>query len=184
MLNSLVGQSQQNIRAAMKVTNAVGQGRTLYLATCNSTATLPTELRRRFRTYGEWFFDLPQGDEVKPIVDIYLRRYGLTVTKENPLPDLTEWTGAEVQSLCYLAYNLDLPFVQAQDFVVPMRTSAAEQVLRLRQQAAGRFLSVSQRGFYQTPDQQKERDVKAGARQQRRITLEDAAGLIALRKES
>ncbi len=166
MQASLVGQSQANIRQAMKVTNSVGQGNTLYVATCNGTATIPTELRRRFRTYGEWFFDLPASDETPQIVDIYLKKYGLAVTSANPLPDVREWTGFEVKSLCYLAYNLDLSFAEAAQFVVPMVTSAPEVVERLRKQAEGKFLSVSDSGFYsQTKN--------TAAKPKREITLDD-----------
>jgi hypothetical protein len=148
MQASLVGQSQANVRMAMKVTNAVGQGNVLYLATCNGTATIPTELRRRFRTFGEWFFDLPAADETPAILKIYLDKYGLAATADNPLPDVREWTGAEIKSLCYLAYDLDLPFKEAAQFVVPMVTSAPEVVAKLRGQAEGKFLSVSDSGFY------------------------------------
>ncbi|MGB7590439.1 MAG: hypothetical protein WBO19_04275, partial [Terriglobia bacterium] len=42
--------------------DAVSQGRMLFIATCNSIASLPPELRRRF-TLGTFFFDLPTVDE-------------------------------------------------------------------------------------------------------------------------
>jgi hypothetical protein len=177
MMVSAAGGSQDRIRQACAVQNAIGGGGTLYIATCNSTAALPTELRRRFRTYGEWFFDLPQADETPAILAIYLKKYGLEVTGANPLPDISEWTGAEIKSMCYLAYNLDISFRAAAEFVVSMKVSAADVVARLRQQASGRFLSVSAPGFYCGS--------AAGAppaveKTDRSITLEDVAASVVL----
>lgn len=176
MMVSAAGGSQERIRGACQVQNAIGQGQTLWIATCNSTATIPTELRRRFRRYGEWYFDLPQADETPSIVDIYLRKFNLEVTGANPLPDLTEWTGAEIESLFYIAYNLDMPFRDAAEFVVPMKVSSADVVDRLRRQASGRFLSVSKPGFYCGPSA----SLDAPTRSARSISLDDAAAAIVL----
>src|SRR5207247_11078315 len=57
MQNSLVGASGERLRAALQVVDAVSQGRSLWIATCNSITSLPPELRRRF-TLGTFFFDL------------------------------------------------------------------------------------------------------------------------------
>jgi len=175
MMVSAAGGSQERIRGACEVQNAIGQGQTLWIATCNSTATIPTELRRRFRRYGEWYFDLPQADETPSIVDIYLKKFKLEVTGANPLPDLSEWTGAEIESLFYIAYNLDLSFREAADFVIPMKVSAADVVARLRSQATGRFLSVSRPGFYCGASA----NLDAPTRSTRSINLEDVAAAVA-----
>src|SRR5579885_1973976 len=57
MQNAMVGASGERLRAALKVVDAVTNGRSLWIATCNSIGTLPPELRRRF-TLGTFFFDL------------------------------------------------------------------------------------------------------------------------------
>ena len=43
---SLVGQSEHQLRDALKVVTAVSNGKSLWIATCNSIADLPPELRR------------------------------------------------------------------------------------------------------------------------------------------
>ena len=177
MQSRYVGASQEQTNEALRVVDAVCQGRALFVATCNSTAALPAELRRRFRTYGEWFFDTTGAEEQAPLVAIYLKRFGLEVTPDNPLPDITGWTGSEIESLIYLAYNLGLSFREAATFVVPMVTSAPEKVAELRKQAAGRFLAINRPGFYCLPDD----DADASAsRRDRAITLDDVAGAVVL----
>ena len=53
-----MGASTERLRTALQIIDAVSQGRMLFIATCNSIASLPPELRRRF-TLGTFFFDLP-----------------------------------------------------------------------------------------------------------------------------
>ena len=77
MQNSLVGGSGERLRAALQVVDAISQGRSLWIATCNSITSLPPELRRRF-TLGTFFFDLPSADERKAIWDIYRTKWSLT----------------------------------------------------------------------------------------------------------
>ena len=77
MQNSLVGGSGERLRAALQVVDAISQGRSLWIATCNSITSLPPELRRRF-TLGTFFFDLPSVDERKAIWDIYRTKWSLT----------------------------------------------------------------------------------------------------------
>jgi AAA+ superfamily predicted ATPase len=71
---SLVGQSEERIRGAMKVIRAVSGDGAFFVATCNKLDALPPELRRRFR-YGLWFFDLPTVDERAPIWMINMRKF-------------------------------------------------------------------------------------------------------------
>ncbi len=46
MQSSLVGGSGERLRAALQVVDAISQGRSLWIATCNSITSLPPELRR------------------------------------------------------------------------------------------------------------------------------------------
>src|SRR5260370_36638881 len=62
MQNALVGASGERLRAALKVVAAVTNGRSLWIATCNSIGTSPPELRRRV-TLGTFFFDLASPEE-------------------------------------------------------------------------------------------------------------------------
>ena len=122
---------------------AVSQGRALFIATCNSIASLPPELRRRF-TLGTFFFDLPSAAERELIWRIYERKYGVSGER----PDDEGWTGAEIKECCSKAGRLKMPLREAAQYTVPISKSAAEQVKSLRQQASGKFISASNAGLY------------------------------------
>lgn len=148
MKGSLVGESGRNLRNALKVVDAVAQGRALVVATCNSLTALPPELRRRFQ-FGTFFFDLPTADEREKIWLIYAAKYRLfgPQTKQRPKDD--GWTGAEIKACCNIAKRLNITVVEAATYIVPVARSAAEQITKLREQASGRFISASESGFYQ-----------------------------------
>lgn len=143
---SLVGQSERQLRDALKVITAVSNGRSLWIATCNAIAELPPELRRRF-TLGTFFFDLPTAEERAQIWSIYAAKYDLPRDAVAQVPD-EGWTGAEIRQCCDIAWRLDCSLVEASAFVVPVSKSAAPQLERLREQAEGKFLSASVPGPY------------------------------------
>lgn len=141
---SLVGQSGQQMRAALKTIQAISQGRTLVVATCNSIGVLPPELRRRFAQ--TFFYDLPTAEEQKLIWPIYARKYNLL---DAVLPaNTTGWTGAEIRQCAMLAHDLSISLQEAAQYVVPVAVSAADQIQALRQSASGNFLSASYPGVY------------------------------------
>ena len=144
MQNALVGASGERLRAALKVVDAVTNGRSLWIATCNSIGALPPELRRRF-TLGTFFFDLPSPEERAVIWKIYVDKYGVS----GELPDDDGWTGAEIKECCRKAYRLKLTVKESAEYIVPVSRSAADQIKALRQQASGKFISASYRGVYQ-----------------------------------
>ena len=59
------------------------------------------------------------------------------------------WTGAEIRACTRLAALLDLPLSEAARHIVPVATTAAEAVERLRTWASGRCLAADQPGIYQ-----------------------------------
>jgi hypothetical protein len=144
MKGSLVGQSEANIRASLKVVSAVADDNALFIATCNSIGSLPPELRRRF-SFGTFFFDLPTPGERRVIWPLYLAKHDLP---EQKLPDDDGWTGAEIRVCCDLARRLGSTLVEAAGFVVPVARSAAQRIEQLRLQASGRFISASYPGIY------------------------------------
>jgi SpoVK/Ycf46/Vps4 family AAA+-type ATPase len=143
MESSLVGASTERLRTALQIIDAVSQGRMLFVATCNSIASLPPELRRRF-TLGTFFFDLPTADERETIWRIYLKKYGVS----GELPTDEGWTGAEIKECCRKAHRLGITLAQASRYIVPVARSAAEQIKALRQMASGKFISASVPGVY------------------------------------
>lgn len=143
MQSSLVGGSGERLRAALQVVDAISQGRSLWIATCNSITSLPPELRRRF-TLGTFFFDLPTAEEREAIWNIYETRWQLTGER----PDDEGWTGAEIKECCRKAWRLKLSLRESAGYIVPVSRSAADQIEALRRQASGRFLSASCPGVY------------------------------------
>lgn len=143
MKGSLVGQSEQRIRDGLKVVDAVGQGRVLFIATCNSFGSLPPELKRRF-TLGCFYFDLPDSLERAEIWAKYKRKYEET----SPTPPDEGWTGAEIRQCCDIAYRIGCTLAEAAKFIVPVAKSAADQIETLRKQASGKFISASYAGVY------------------------------------
>lgn len=140
---SLVGQSETQIRQAMEVITSISNGKSLWIATCNSIGNLPPELRRRF-TLGTYYFDTPTAEEREAIWVIYEGKY--QVSGERPACD--GWTGAEIKTCCRLASVLGVSLVDASQYVVPVSQSAPDVIERLRSQADGRFLSASSQGVY------------------------------------
>jgi hypothetical protein len=145
MQSSLVGGSGERLRTALQVVDAISQGRSLWIATCNSITSLPPELRRRF-TLGTFFFDLPTPEEREAIWKIYEQRWQLTGER----PDDDGWTGAEIKECCRKAWRLKLSLRESAGYIVPVSRSAADQIEALRRQASGRFLSASMPGVYST----------------------------------
>ncbi len=142
MKGSLVGQSEQALRTALRVVTAISGGDALFLATCNKIAVLPPELKRRFGL-GTFFFDLPNDDERRAIWPLY-DMYGNRGTR--PADD--GWTGAEIRKCCEIAYRLDCTLDEAAAYIVPVAQSAREQIEDLRSQASGKFISASYAGTY------------------------------------
>lgn len=149
MKGSLVGQSEQQIREAMKVIKAVAGKNAYWVATCNRMESLPPELRRRF-TDGIWFFDVPDAKERASIWSIMRAKYG--IRSDDVQPDDTDWTGADIRSACSIAKRLRLSLVEAATYITPVAKSDPESIQRLRRLANGRFLSASHAGTYQLTD--------------------------------
>lgn len=143
MQGSLVGESGARLRTALKVVEAVSQGRTLVIATCNKITSLPPELKRRF-TLGIFFFDLPNKTERAAIWPIYEEKYAVSGTRPND----EGWTGAEIKECCLKASLLNMTLEESAMYIVPVSKSDPESIANLRKQADGRFISASEPGPY------------------------------------
>lgn len=106
----------------------------------------PPEFSRAERFDGVFFIDLPGPGERQAIWRMYLQQFELDANQ--PLPDDTIWTGAEIPASCRLAALLDLPLVQAAQNVVPVAVTAAVSVERVRNWASGRYLSANRPGIF------------------------------------
>lgn len=143
MKASLVGQSEGNVRTALKVISAVSDDATLWIATCNSVRGIPTALRRRFG-YGTYFVDLPSARERVTIWLNYRDKYEV----KGRLSDDTDWTGAEIRTCCELATDLNCTLAEAARYIVPVAQSMPAEIDELRKEAEGKYLSASYPAVY------------------------------------
>lgn len=157
MKGSLVGQSEQNIRAAMKVIDAVSQGKALYVATCNKIGKLPPELERRF-TLGTFFFDLPEMMERQAIWKHYVGKFDLKGQgfiengsggyKVKDVDDVG-WTGADIFNCCNRAWMFNCSLGEAAKYATPICKTNPMGIEALRDLADGAFISANYEGLYQ-----------------------------------
>jgi hypothetical protein len=152
---SLVGQSEQQIRAALKAIYAMaGQRGAFFVATCNKLDALPPELRRRFRA-GTWFHDLPDREERSAIARLTAANYPEgdfdpeAVAKT--FADKVGWSGANIADCMEHAYSMRILVSEATAYIVPAEKADPAGLARLRQMAHGRFLSASKPGEYTAP---------------------------------
>ena len=145
MKGSLVGQSEQRIRAALQVVDAVAQGNVLVIATCNQIAVLPPELKRRF-SFGTFFFPLPDKETRAEIWKLYTKKFQITPQK-GPADD--GWTGAEIRNCCLIAWKLGCSLVEAAGYVVPVSVAAAAQIEKLCTEAHRRYINADRSGLYE-----------------------------------
>jgi hypothetical protein len=151
MKGSLVGDSEKNIRAAMKVIDAVSQGRALYIATCNKIDAIPAALKRRF-TLGTFFFDLPTMTEREAIWAHYLKKFGLLTGKgKNSREQIDDegWTGADIFNCCNQAWMLNCSLAEAAKYATPVCKTDPAGIEALRELADGAFISANYEGLYQ-----------------------------------
>jgi len=143
---SLVGESEGNVRAAIKTINAVSRGKALVIATSNNIAALPPELLRRFRK-GIYFFDLPTKAEREKIWSLYLSKAGLDPAAV-VFPDDRDWTGAEIETCVDTAWDEGISLEEAALSIVPVAVANPEKVEALRRLASGSYISASSPGVY------------------------------------
>lgn len=141
---SLVGQSEGNMRAALRAVDAISQGRVLMIATCNSIDALTPEIRARFRL-GTFFYDLPDKEEQNALWSYYRERH----ERKDKAVHSPNWVGREIEACCKLSQRLQVPLEAASKYIVPIAASAGDTINNLRNQAAGRFISASYPGTYQ-----------------------------------
>jgi hypothetical protein len=141
-----VGNSSKNLRGANRTIDSISDKKVWLIATANGLNGLPPELISRFQVGGIFFFDAPDLEEKLGIMQLKIKKYGLDASQE--LPDMTGWTGRDIENCARKAQLLSISLVEAGSYVVPLMTSHKEQMDALRQSANGRFLSASHPGVY------------------------------------
>ena len=150
---SLVGQSEQQIRAMMKAILAItGPGGAFFIATCNRLEALPPELRRRFR-FGLWFFDLPDEKERLSIGALQSKRYKGVKNDPEFWKQAEGWSGANIRDCCEMAYAMSITIKEASAYIVSAEKQDALGVKRLRDNAQDKYLSASYPGTYKNKEE-------------------------------
>lgn len=122
------------------------QSDVFFIGTANDVSRLPPEFTRAERLDAVFFVDLPGPAERRTIWDIYRRQYDIPASQ--PIPNDTDFTGAEIRATCRLSALLDVSLTEAASNVVPVAQTAAESVAKLRQWASSRCLSADRQGIY------------------------------------
>lgn len=150
MKGGTVGSSEARIRSALKVVSATAEGRALFISTANKTSSFTPELNRRFPD--QFFFDLLSSAGRRSVWPVYGAKNHLTADQLKLKPGFDEgWTGAEIKRVCERAALFNMTVMEAAKFLVPSCISAKDTILKLRQEANGRFLSASYEGPYRMP---------------------------------
>jgi SpoVK/Ycf46/Vps4 family AAA+-type ATPase len=154
-----VGESSRHMRNANRTLDAISDGGIWLIATANSMNGLPPELISRFQVGGIFFFDAPDATERAGIMKLKMAAYGLE--QDQPLPDMSNWVGRDIENCARKASLLGCSLVDAGQYIVPLLTSHAEQMEALRMSASGRFLSASGLGVYQYTPSPTKHEVKS-----------------------
>jgi hypothetical protein len=154
-----VGESSRHMRNANRTLDAISDGGIWLIATANSMNGLPPELISRFQVGGIFFFDAPDATEREGIMKLKMAAYGLE--SNQPLPDMSNWVGRDIENCARKASLLGCSLVDAGQYIVPLLTSHAEQMEALRMSASGRFLSASGLGVYQYTPSPTKHEVKS-----------------------
>ncbi len=159
-----VGQSEAQIRAALKVITATAEGRVLFVGTANKTTIFTPEMNRRFPD--QFFYDLPDANARQAIWEVYIQKNRLTKSQAEVPPGFDKgWTGAEIQRACERAAMFAEPVYDVAQYIIPQSVSAAPTIAQMRREASGRFLSASHAGFYVEPKVEVDDDDNDGTRQ-------------------
>lgn len=155
MKGSLVGESEARVRAFFNLILAIaGDGGAFFVATCNSTHVLTTEIRRRFKT-GFFFVDLPSDEEKAALWSLKMKKFNISKKQATPMPDDTNWTGAEIESCCEKADDYGISLVEAASEIVPVAQAQPRLIEQRRQEAHGTMLSAATGVTYQKPGREK-----------------------------
>lgn len=158
MESKYVGESEANIRQAIRVIKAIGDGRAYVVATSNNATVMRPELQRRM-TSGFYFVDLMTKEERAAAWRYFLTKYELPA--DQPLPDDTGWTAAEIRNCCRRAWNCKITLERSARFVVPVAQARAAEFDEMRKYAHGRFLDASKPGVYQYLPEPMQQHVRA-----------------------
>ena len=149
--SKFVGESEAQIRQAIRTVRAIGNSRVYVMATANDLNTLRPELKRRF-TDGVFFFDLPDAAERQAMWTLYVEKYGLTLEPGESAATFaaehSNWTGAEIRNTCQLAHRLSVALSEAAKDTIPVALADPDSIKRRREHADRRYRNAAAPGAY------------------------------------
>ena len=147
---SLVGESEQRLRAATKAIKAFADenGSMFWIATANSIESLSGPMRNRFVDC--YYFSLPNREERRKIWEVWIKKLKL---EDRPYENDEGWNGRNIWQACDKSWRTGLPIADVAKWITPVGITDAEGIEALSRQADGRYLSASQPGLYRRPKQ-------------------------------
>ena len=110
------------------------------VATSNDISKLPPEYLRAERWDAIFFVDLPNKEEREGICEIYKKLYKI---KDDILPNIDNWTGAEIKTLYRLANAMNISLLEANEYITPIYKTMKEKIEDLRNWAKDRTIYAS-----------------------------------------
>lgn len=109
------------------------------VCTANNVKSVPAEFFRAGRFDATFFVDLPTPEEQRTILDLHAAKYGVST---DTVPNITNWTGAEIETLCRLA-SIFGTLEEAARYIVPIYQSRGKEIEELRTYARGNCVPAS-----------------------------------------
>lgn len=157
---SLVGESEANLRRAIRIIEAIAGGEALWILTCNRVDNLKPEFKARLDPI--WFFDKPDEQEQLSIWSICRKKYDIAGGDALPIEsDL--WVGREIEKCCRRAWQFGISLQDAARRIVPVMVQGREVIMKLQMEADGKYLSPSYSGVYRVSGKKDEgRSIQVG----------------------
>lgn len=112
---------------------------TYFIATSNDISSLPPEFLRAERWDAIFFLGLPTKKECQEMLEHFCNQY--KIPKSNI--DLSNWTGAEIKSLCRLSSSLSVGLEDASKYIQPIYKVSPESIAWLENWASTRCINAS-----------------------------------------
>lgn len=101
------------------------------MGTCNSFKGIPDEYLRAGRWDGSpLYIDIPQPEEQMAILEYYINKFELDGGLKPP--KMPNWTGAEIESCCLMAKNMEIDLEQASKYIKPQNIKGFAEADELR----------------------------------------------------
>ena len=109
------------------------------IATCNNISSLPPEWVRAERwDCAPFFVDLPKEETRNSILDYYKKNYNV----KGKIKSTEGWSGAELKAVCRVAEMMEVKIDDAEEFVIPVSKTMAEEIEALRKWSKNRTINA------------------------------------------